>query len=195
MKTDRMSAFTDGIVAILITIMVLNLKIPAGPNWSDLFKSRDVFITYLASFIILAIFWNNHHHLLHLIKFVTGKDLWWNILLLFFMSFIPFSTEWIAHYIDKSTPEIFYALNILHVDVAYNLLSYNILKKSNFKIKESKWMWKGVFSMAALVVGIAGAFLFDIPQLCLISSIISLIPWAVPDQQIEKYINSNHPLT
>ncbi|EKF52160.1 TMEM175 family protein [Lactococcus garvieae] len=191
MTSGRISAFTDGIVAILITVMVLNLRIPKGPNWSDLFDMSFIFLTYLASFYLLAIYWNNHHHLFHLAEKVSGKILWWNIMLLFFMSFIPFTTNWLSEYSGSKTPEILYAVNNLAIDIIFNILSYEIFKSRNYKLKDMRWVWKGGFSILILVIGIILTILLPVAQISLIATILSMIPWIIPDKQIESYVNKN----
>ena len=191
MTSGRLSAFTDGIVAILITVMVLNLRIPKGPNWTDLFDMGFIFLTYLASFYLLAIYWNNHHHLFHLAERVSGRILWWNVVLLFFMSFIPFTTNWLSEFSDSKTPEIVYAVNNLFIDIIFNILSYEIFKSRNYKLKDMHWVWKGGFSILILIVGIVLTVLLPVAQISLVATILSMIPWVIPDKQIENYVNKN----
>ncbi len=188
MTSGRISAFTDGVVAILITIMLLDMKLPEGPFLQDLFELRYGLITYTTSFFFLAIFWNNHHHLFHLVKQVSGKMLWWNMFLLFFLSFIPYFTNWLSHYPTYLFPEFLYGINILVVDVIYNLLSYEIFKGHEKGIRAFRWSYKALFSILILIVGLV-LCLFSFRWIVLLASILSMVPWIIPDRQIEKQIN------
>ena len=191
MTRERLSAFTDGVVAILITIMVLDLRVPTGPNWADLLKNYYSFIAYFTSFFILAIYWNNHHHLFHLLKQVSGRILWLNMILLFVMSFVPFTTAWLAEYAGYQVPEFLYTMNNLIVDVFYTFLTFEILKKSGFQILKSHWGWKAGFSMLVLLIGIILNAITSFHQVGIICTLLSIIPWIIPDRQIENYVNKS----
>ena len=191
MNRDRLSAFTDGVVAILITIMVLDLRSPDGPSWHDLFKNYYDFIAYFTSFFIVAIYWNNHHHLFHLLKRVSGKILWANMILLFVMSFVPFTTSWVAQYAGSQAPELLYTVNNLAVDVAFVALSAAILKTNDVKLFETQWGRKTLFSMLVLVVGVLLILFTSFHQIGLIMTLLSMIPWIIPDKQIENHVNNN----
>lgn len=122
MHKGRLEAFSDGVLAIIITIMVLELKVPHGNNLSDLLSLKFVFLSYVISFIYIAIYWNNHHHLLQTIKNVNGRILWANIHLLFWLSLIPFVTAWSGENEFSSLPTALYGLVLLMASIAYYIL-------------------------------------------------------------------------
>src|SRR5690348_16344865 len=122
-----MEAFTDGVIAILITVMVLELRVPAGPNWSDLHKEAPVLLTYVLSFVYVAIYWNNHHHMLKVTSRVNGLVLWANMHLLFWLSLIPFTTGWMGQHHFATTPTAAYGIVLLAAAVAYFALQSAII--------------------------------------------------------------------
>src|SRR4026209_2428196 len=113
MKKGRLEAFSDGVIAILITIMVLELKVPHGAEWSDIRALLPIFLTYVLSFIVVGIYWNNHHHLLHTVHHVTAGILWANLHLLFWLSLVPFTTGWMGENHNAPLPTSAYGLNLL----------------------------------------------------------------------------------
>src|SRR5712691_3297456 len=122
MGKGRLEAFSDGVIAILITIMVLELKIPAGGTWEALRPLMPVFLTYVLSFIILGIYWNNHHHMFQAIHRVNGKILWANLHLLFWLSLFPFATGWMGENHFTPLPTAFYGVVLILAAVAYRML-------------------------------------------------------------------------
>src|SRR5262245_48005834 len=122
MGTGRLEAFSDGVIAIIITIMVLELKVPHGDDLAALRDLVPVLASYVLSFVYVAIYWNNHHHLLHACERINGAIMWANMHLLFWLSLIPFVTSWVANYRDSSLPAALYGVVLLMAGVAYVIL-------------------------------------------------------------------------
>src|SRR5712675_666653 len=122
MSKTRMEAFSDGVIAILITIMVLELKVPHGADWAALSQLLPVFLTYIMSFVYLGIYWNNHHHMLHMTTRINGKILWANLHLLFWLSLVPFTTGWMGENHFARGPVLLYGFNLLACALAYYIL-------------------------------------------------------------------------
>src|SRR5579875_838568 len=129
MGKDRLAAFSDGVIAILITIMVLELKVPHRADWAALVDVASVFLSYVLSFVYLAIYWNNHHHLLHTVARVDGLILWANAHLLFWLSLIPFATGWMGENSFAPAPAAAYGVALLMPAIAYYLLQLAIMRK------------------------------------------------------------------
>ena len=129
MGKDRLAAFSDGVIAIIITIMVLELKVPHGAGWTALISVLPHFVSYVLSFIYLAIYWNNHHHLLHTVTRVDGLILWTNSFLLFCLSLIPVATAWMGENFLAPVPTAVYGVILLMPAVAYYLLQKAIMRK------------------------------------------------------------------
>jgi uncharacterized membrane protein len=129
MEKDRLAAFSDGVVAIIITIMVLELKVPHGAGWTDLAGVLPVFLSYVLSFVYVAIYWNNHHHLLYTVNRVDGLILWANTHLLFWLSLVPFATAWMGENHFAELPTAVYGVAMLMPAIAYYLLQKAILRR------------------------------------------------------------------
>jgi uncharacterized membrane protein len=127
MNKTRLEAFSDGVLAIVITIMVLEIKVPHGNDLNDLNPLIPVILSYVMSFIYIGIYWNNHHHLMHTVKHVTGDILWANLHLLFWLSLVPFVTGWIGESHFASTPMMFYGIMLLMAAIAYYILQTRII--------------------------------------------------------------------
>jgi len=193
MTKTRLEAFSDGVIAIIITIMVLELKIPHGAAWTELEKLWPVFVSYIGSFIILGIYWGNHHHLLHTIKEVKGSILWANLNLLFWLSLIPFATAWMGeNYFAKNTV-ITYAVLADLCGFAYFIL-LTIIKNCNpgnealLKVlhKQTK---KGLLSNVFNTLAIIGAFFH--PAIGGAFLVMVFVMWLIPDRNIERVIMDN----
>ena len=128
MPKERLAAFSDGVMAIIITIMVLELKVPHGSDWSVLAKLLPVFLSYVLSFVYIAIYWNNHHHLLHTVSKVDGRILWANTHLLFWLSLIPFATGWMGENNFARYPTALYGVALLMPAIAYYILQRAIIR-------------------------------------------------------------------
>lgn len=192
MGKNRLEAFSDGVLAIVITIMVLELKVPHGDSFSDLEGLLPVFLSYLLSFVYLAIYWNNHHHMIHTSKSVTGGILWANLHLLFWLSLIPFTTGWMGENNFSATPTFLYGLNLLMAAIAYFVLQRFIIvsqgKDSILKKAVGKDV-KGKVSPILYFIALICASWMPLFSLGLYA-LVALI-WIVPDKRIEKfYANS-----
>lgn len=190
MKTGRLEAFSDGVLAIIITIMVLGMKVPKGAGFADLKEVLSAFISYALSFTFVGIYWNNHHHLFQAIEKVNGKILWANLSLLFFLSLLPFTTEWMGVNFLKKIPIILYGLNHLCCAIAYTVMEKIAIsqagKESNLgKALENKT--KEYASSALFIIAIIAASYF--PLLSLICYTIVACIWLIPDKRIEKALN------
>jgi len=193
MNKNRLEAFSDGVIAIIITIMVLELKIPHGDDWQSLRNLVPKFISYIISFMYVAIYWNNHHHLLHATRRVTGAILWSNTHLLFWLSLIPFVTAWAGENHFSKLPVAAYSFVLLMAAIAYFILSKTIVsvqgKDSVLSLAIGKDL-KGLVSIVAYALAIPFAFIHKEISLLLILAIAVL--WLVPDRRIERKIGDNN---
>ncbi len=189
MTKSRLEAFSDGVIAILITIMVLELRIPHGDDWAALRPIAPVFLTYVLSFIYLGIYWNNHHHMLHATDRVNGAILWANLHLLFWLSLIPFVTGWMGENHFAALPTAAYGAVLLLAAIAYTILSRTIIANQGpgSKLKEAIGDdRKGWVSLILYVFGIPLAF-FNQWISDGIYVAVALI-WLVPDRRIERVL-------
>ncbi len=187
MRKNRLEAFSDGVLAIIITIMVLEMKVPNGENPSALLPLVPVFLSYVLSFIYLGIYWNNHHHMLHTVRKVNGPMLWANLHLLFWLSLFPFATGWMGENHFAAAPTALYGIVLLMAAIAYWLLQQTIIKSqgadSLLKAAVGK-DWKGKLSPILYFFAIPSAFLSHwIAEGIYVS--VALI-WLIPDKRIEK---------
>jgi uncharacterized membrane protein len=189
MSKERLAAFSDGVIAIIITIMVLELKVPHGADWSALLALWPIFLSYVLSFIYIAIYWNNHHHLLHTFKQVDGRILWANTHLLFWLSLIPFATGWMGENNFANLPTATYGLSLLMPAIAYYILQLTILRtegKDSVLAKAIGSDWKGKVSPVLYIFGIGLSFVRSW-MACAVYTIVALM-WLIPDRRIEKAI-------
>ena len=190
MNKTRLEAFSDGVIAIIITIMVLELKIPMGSDWQSLSGLALKFISYVISFIYVAIYWNNHHHLLHTVKRVNGAILWSNTHLLFWLSLIPFVTAWAGENHFAELPVATYSFVLMMAGVAYFVLSKTIIhvhgRDSVLSTAIGKDL-KGLISIIGYAVAVAFAFIYRELSIFIIVAIAVL--WLVPDRRIEKKVD------
>lgn len=138
MSKSRLEAFTDAIIAILMTIMVLGLSIPGGDTWSGLWAIRDKIFIYVISYFFLGIYWNNHHHMFQVADKINGKVMWLNTLFLFFLSIIPFATAWVGEHLFSFAPEMFYGTIVLLCDLSYAFLAKQLIKVNGVNSKIAK---------------------------------------------------------
>lgn len=189
MNKNRLEAFSDGVLAIIITIMVLELKIPHGDDWNTFFLLAPKFISYVISFIYIAIYWNNHHHLIHTVKNVSGNILWANTHLLFWLSLIPFVTAWAGENHFSELPVAAYSFVLLMAAIAYFILSKTIIHvhgKDSMLLLAIGKDFKGFVSVIAYALAVIFAFILKEISLIIIVSVAIL--WLVPDKRIEKKI-------
>jgi len=187
MTTVRLEAFSDGVIAIIITIMVLELKVPHGTHLEDLAPLLPIFLSYILSFLYVGIYWNNHHHLLQTCKEVTGSILWSNLHLLFWLSVLPFAAGWLGENHFASAPTALYACVLLMAGVAYYVLqqaiiyaqgSHSVLKRAIGKD------WKAKLSLLLYVVALFTTL--RSPGIAQAILVIAGLIWLVPDRRIEK---------
>jgi uncharacterized membrane protein len=187
---NRLEAFSDGVFAILITILVLELKIPPGHDLAALAPLAPVFVGYVLSFIYLGIYWNNHHHLIHTCSAVTGAVLWANLHLLFWLSLVPFVTGWIGESHFDSTPTALYGLVLLMAAISYWLLQQTIIaaQGDDSLLKRAVGSdWKGRLSPILDLIAIAATT--RLPALSFaIYAAVALI-WLIPDRRIERVLS------
>jgi uncharacterized membrane protein len=190
MKTTRMEAFSDGVVAILITIMVLELKVPHGTDWTALAPVLPTFLSYVLSYIYLGIYWNNHHHLLHVTERISGGVLWANLHLLFWLSLVPFTTAWMGENHFASTPTALYGCSLLGAAAAYWILVRAIIGQEgpNSRLaaavgNDTKGKASLLLYLIAIPVAIVGfQWIADVIYVAVAAM------WLVPDRRIERHI-------
>jgi uncharacterized membrane protein len=189
MSKDRLTAFSDGVIAIIITIMVLELKVPHGTDWAALGGVAPVFLSYVLSFVYVAIYWNNHHHLLPTARRVDGLILWANNHLLFWLSLIPFATGWLGENQLAPLPTALYGVSLLMPAIAYYLLQKAIGRRQGAESVLAKALGsdiKGRISPLLYVAAIVTAFLSPWASIALYT-LVALM-WLVPDRRIERAI-------
>jgi uncharacterized membrane protein len=192
MQKNRLEAFSDGVMAIIITILVLELKAPHGHHISDLLPLLPKFIGYVLSFIYIGIYWNNHHHMLHTVRQVNGNILWANMHLLFWLSLVPFVTAWMGENHFESLPVALYGVVLLMAAVAYTILQMQILAShgnDSILAKAVGKDFKGKVSVVSYVLAIIAAFW--IPMVSgILFGLVAFI-WLIPDKRIEKVLDAS----
>ena len=186
MNKNRLEAFSDGVIAILITIMMLELKIPHSASWEALRPVMPVFVTYLMSFVFLGIYWNNHHHMLHMVGSIDGKVLWANLHLLFWLSLVPFATGWMGENDFAPLPTATYGAILLLCGVAYLVLQNAIIAHQGPQSRLAAAVGrdvKGKLSAVLYAIAIPAAFANRwIAEAIYVA--VSLV-WLIPDRRIE----------
>lgn len=196
MKTGRLEAFSDGVLAIVITIMVLEMKAPEETTFQGLMKIAPIFISYLLSFIYLGIYWNNHHHLLQVTQKVNGKILWANLHLLFWLSLIPFTTSWLGehqHYIE-ALPVATYGFVLLMCAVAYYILERTLVKyhDENYALtKLCRSSLKDYISIGIYIAALPLAYFNTWSSI--VCYIIVAVIWIMPEQKLEELMDVDNP--
>ena len=189
MGKDRLAAFSDGVIAIIITIMVLELKVPHGSSWEVLAGVAPNFVSYVLSFVYLAIYWNNHHHLVHTVARVDGLILWANSHLLFWLSLIPAATAWMGDNFLASIPTAVYGTSLLMPAIAYYLLQKAIMRRQGTHSVLANALggdFKGKISPILYAAGIGLAFVsawLSVAVYVLVAAI-----WLIPDRRIENML-------
>jgi uncharacterized membrane protein len=189
MGTGRLEAFSDGVIAIIITIMVLEFKVPHGDSLDELLPLLPVFLSYVLSFVYVGIYWNNHHHLLQACETVTGGILWANLHLLFWLSLFPFATGWMGENHFTAVPAALYGVVLLMAAIAYYLLEQAIIRAQgpDSILKRAVGRdWKGKLSPVMCIVAII-ATLFSPWIAMAIFAALALI-WLIPDRRIESVL-------
>jgi uncharacterized membrane protein len=187
MTKGRMEAFSDGVIAILITIMVLELKVPQGEDLNALTPMLPVFLSYILSYVYLGIYWNNHHHLLHATEGVTGGIMWANLHLLFWLSLVPVATAWLGESHNAAMPNVAYGTVLFMAAIAYSILLRTILaaEPRNSRLHRAVGNdTKGLVSLMLYVTAIALAFYNPWMSNVLYAAVA--LTWLVPDRRIER---------
>lgn len=194
MGKNRLEAFSDGVIAIIITIMVLEMKVPHGDTLATLTPLLPVFLSYVLSFVYVGIYWNNHHHMLHACTTVSGGVLWANLHLLFWLSLFPFATGWMGENHFAPLPSALYGCVLLAAAIAYWILQQTIIaaQGSHSPLKTAVGKdWKGKLSPLIYIVGIVFALWSPWPWLAMALYVSAAVLWLVPDRRIERSIQ--HP--
>jgi uncharacterized membrane protein len=182
----RLEAFSDGVIAILITIMVLDLKVPHGGDWAALRTILPVFATYVMSFVYLGIYWNNHHHMLYMTTRINGKILWANLHLLFWLSLVPFATGWMGENFAR-LPTAIYGADLLLAGVAYLILQGAIVSDQGSGSKLAAAVGRDLKGkLSAVLYAIAILLAFSVRWLSLAIYVGVALMWLVPDRRIES---------
>jgi uncharacterized membrane protein len=193
MGKTRLEAFSDGVIAIIITIMVLELKVPHGYDIQSLQPLIPVFLSYVLSFVYIGIYWNNHHHMLHAMQSVSGPILWANLHLLFWLSLVPFATGWMGENHFAPAPTALYGVPLLMAAIAYKILQQAILVKHGPKSLLSVAVGsdlKGKLSPVLYVAAIPLAFVS--PWISGGMYVAVALIWLIPDRRIEKVLEKEH---
>ncbi|HYQ16000.1 MAG TPA: TMEM175 family protein [Polyangiaceae bacterium] len=189
MPTTRLEAFSDGVLAIIITIMVLELKVPHSADLDTLRPLLPAFLSYVLSFVYLGIYWNNHHHMMHAVKRVTGGVLWANLHLLFWLSLLPFVTGWMGENHFGQWPSVLYGFVLLMNAVAYTILTWTIIREEGTDSLLHKAVgndFKGNLSLALYIVALPLPFF--VPWAAQVIFVVVALIWLVPDRRIERVL-------
>jgi len=195
MNKSRLEAFSDGVIAIIITIMVLEMKVPHGAEWADLQGLWPVLVSYALSFVFVGIYWVNHHHMIHMVKKVNGRVLWANLYLLFWLSLVPFVTAWMGENHFARNPTVLYGVNALMAAIAYTKLlkecraangTDNLLGASARGPGEHK----GRLSLAMYALAILAATYWHTTVSLVLFALVSFM-WFIPDKRIEAVFNQS----
>jgi uncharacterized membrane protein len=185
----RLEAFSDGVIAIIITIMVLELHVPHGADWQDLLPLAPIFFCYVLSFVFIGIYWNNHHHLLQVVKHVDGRVLWANMLLLFWLSLVPFATAWMGENDFSTAPVAVYGAVLLAAAISFTILTQVLIAlhgRDSTLGRAVNRNAKGRISLVAYAAAIPLAVISPLWS-CTLFVLIALI-WFIPDRRIEHTI-------
>jgi len=192
MAKGRLEAFSDGVIAVIITIMVLELKVPHGGDAAALAPLAATFLTYVLSFVFIAIYWNNHHHLLHAVHHVTGGTLWANMHLLFWLSLVPFVTGWMDENHFAPITVAAYGLVLLCAGVAYFILTRVLLATHGRDSLVAKALGSDVKGKVSVVLYLAGVALAYVQTwLSLAIYVLVALWWLVPDRRFERLLTEN----
>lgn len=184
-SSNRLEAFSDGVFAIIITIMVLGIHAPSGHAFADLTPLRPVFLSYLLSFIYLIIYWNNHHQLLRVIELPNGWTMWANSHLLFWLSLVPFSTAWLGASGGAKAPAALYGFSLLMPAIAYALLQFAIIKTHGHESKLKQALGRDIKGkLSPVLYATAIVIAFFVPLISYILYIAVALMWIIPDRRI-----------
>ena len=195
MEKGRLEAFTDGVIAVVITVMVLELHVPSDGTWSALLDDGTIFLSYILSFVYVGIYWNNHHHMLQLVHRIDGRVMWSNLVFLFCLSLFPFSTAWLnkAQPRPSVVPTFFYGITLLLTAISWGLLARALVDANGGSESElRKALGADRKTAASIVIQLTAlALAYGSPvAACLLYSIVAAM-WFIPDRRIERQL-SNH---
>lgn len=194
MEKNRLEAFSDGVIAIIITIMVLEMKVPHEASWEALAGLWPVFISYVLSFLYVGIYWNNHHHLLRAASSISGGTMWANLHLLFWLSLMPFSTGWMGENDFARLPTMLYGFNLLACAIAYQVMQAQLARLHGADSPLARALGlniKGKLSLLCYFVGTLTAA-FTLPLLGFAVFVGVAFMWLVPDRRMEKAVAQQH---
>ena len=194
MNKNRLEAFSDGVLAIIITIMVLELKVPHGEDIAELIPLWPTVLSYILSFIYVGIYWNNHHHMLHASNSVNGTVLWANLHLLFWLSLLPYTTGWMGENHFERWPTMLYGLNLLFCALAYVVLQGALVRHHGAQSALARALgrdMKGKASVAGYVLGIVLAAV-NWPHIGALFFVAVALLWLVPDRRMERLVTAAH---
>jgi len=192
MGSGRLEAFSDGVFAIIITIMVLEIQVPHGDRLEDLLPLLPVFLSYALSFVFIGIYWNNHHHMLHTVSSVSGGMLWANLHLLFWVSLLPFATGWMGENEFSSVPTALYGAVLFLAGVAYYILQQTIVRSQgpDSLLKRAIGRdWKGKVSPVMCLAGSIASLLVS-PALAGVIYVALALMWLIPDRRVENVLRT-----
>jgi uncharacterized membrane protein len=187
MGKQRLEAFTDGVLAIVITIMVLDIRVPAGPGFASLRLGLPVLLAYALSFANVGIFWNNHHHMLHVTDRINGAVLWANLFMLFWISLVPFVIRWMDDTHFAAAPTASYGIVLAMSSIAYLLLERSIIACNGPNSKLSRAVGHDLKAKLSLLLYVIAIFLsFEGPWIALVLYVLNALLWLIPDRRIES---------
>ncbi len=192
MNKGRLEAFSDGVIAIIVTIMVLEMKAPEGTSWQIIKPLMPKFISYMLSFLFVAIYWVNHHHLLHTVKKVKSSIMWANMNLLFWLSLIPFATAWMGENHFEKVTVVAYAVLALLCGLSFNILQSTICKHysdNDLLVAVGKGRWRSITAVVLYVLAIPTALFINTIAACSMFLVVSII-WLIPDKHIEEVLDN-----
>ena len=190
MRTSRLEAFSDGVLAIVITVMVLELRVPDEATWHALGGSATGFLTYALSFVYVGIYWNNHHHMFQVVTEVSGGVLWPNLHLLFWLSLFPFTTAWLDEQHFATVPMVVYGLNLLAAAIAYYVLQQAIFRCPGGEGLRTA-LGRDLKGKLSPVLYVSGILLTVVtPWLGLAVYTVVAVMWLVPDRRVERYLQA-----
>lgn len=193
MTKNRLEAFSDGVLAIIITIMVLELHVPDEPTWRGLGSVLPTFLSYLLSFVYVGIYWNNHHHMIHLAGRVNGAILWANLHLLFWLSLVPFTTRWMDESGFVQIPVLTYGINLLCAAIAYFILEQALIRQQGRDGPLAQAIgrdWKGKTSPLIYLAGLG--LTAAQPLLGVAAYTVVALIWLIPDRRVEHFVTRAH---
>jgi len=195
--TDRLEAFSDGVMAVIITIMAFNVKPPSGPTWSSIHEVVPHLLVYALSFVMIGIYWNNHHHLLRATETMSASVMWTNLFLLFWLSMLPIVTDWVGQYPNHALPAATYGFVALGAGFAYYVLVQAIIKANGQDSLVAKAVGrdrKGLLSEALYATGIGLAFVPPTPVFAYVAYAAVSVLWFIPDRRFSAKYESDRDL-